>query len=320
MDVDQTIRGSMADLMERTEGAFGAEVRCSSDFYRVRVQQILQQLLAKLQNKTIPPLEPQFCQTVPDRGIDLNFPEEKRKTLQYWGYDFDKATVSVFLITQTGEKNVTEHLYQNTHYEMTLNLASNGGVAPDKNSKSISLRWNGKEVSGVPVIQAASRICKKETKPVYIPPFDVVPLLTADSGDAEFGGNGPQIWFNTKVYIAGDRKSLKLYADMTANETNHGNTKSFVKKDVVVYNADPGWYIESIVAPNPASWAYSYTDTDHEDDDVSDVGLVLFVKFRGDHGGDDVGEGEYTGAFNVTLKNITILVKEIPAENDCIAQ
>ena len=82
-DVSATIRGDISNLLQRTVAAASSEVRCDVDFFRVRVQQALEQIKAKFLGTPLSPLEPHLCDVVP-LGIDVSLKPDQRNNIQFF--------------------------------------------------------------------------------------------------------------------------------------------------------------------------------------------------------------------------------------------
>lgn len=65
-------------------------------------------------------------------------------------------------------------------------------------------------------------------------------------GDAEFGGNGPEINATAKIEISPDRRQIVAIAAMTAQETNGGDTRGEGTWRKTIYTAPPGQLIDEI--------------------------------------------------------------------------
>jgi len=82
-DVSATVRGDVSNLLQRTIAATSGELRCDVDFFRIRVQQALEQIKAKFLKTPLSPLEPHLCETVP-LAIDMSFKPDQRNNIQFF--------------------------------------------------------------------------------------------------------------------------------------------------------------------------------------------------------------------------------------------
>jgi hypothetical protein len=306
-DVSNTVKSDVSNLMQRTVASTSGEVRCDADFFRVRVQQWLQEIKAKYLGGNPPVIEPHLCSVVPG-AIDMGLPPNQRNLIEFFGYDFDQAQIQVFVKTNNGQlNNVSQYLQKQTHYHMTLNLGSNG-VVLDANSQAIVLRWKNADISTISVIQPAPKVCEtsyKEFTPnaiSYIPPH-------VGNGDTEFDGNGPNVYCSVSLLNYSDHIDVCIYMD--ARETQSDWTEARGTKQYTIFNADPDKTIEKIVTPVSAS--FSYTDTNHDDDFFGGNGCVSSFNFVGDTDGDEAGTRTcVTLAFN----SIRLQIKE---KGDCVS-
>lgn len=304
-EVQSTITNEVSNLLNRTVAAAGAEVRCDTDFFRIRVQQALLRIKAKYLNQPLPPIEPQLCNVIP-LAIDMNLPPERRNKLEFYGYDFDVTAIKVVLVDGTTEIDVTDKLDQPTHYHMTLNLGSNG-VPLSINSKRLILRWNNRDISTIAIIQKNPPICQTTFFQFQPSPIPFMPPLTR--GDREFDGNGPDITVSVNLLNFGTSVVARVY--MKAVETESDWTTGEGTKDFVIYNADPGKRIEAIVSPISAF--FSYRDTDHDMDEFPGSGPIFKFHFSGDDDGDDVGVHTRV---EMEFNNVRVQLKET---NDCVS-
>jgi len=222
------------------------------------------------------------------------------------------AEVQVFHVVGSSEVNVTTHLDQPTHYHMTLNLGSSG-VNLTSNSKRLILRWGGRNISTIAVIQPSPDICQTKFANRLPSNITVLPDLATmpgkSRGDREFDGHGPTMYCSVTLLNKGNKVDARIY--VTAAETK--SDWSYAKKDQVftIYNADPGYVIENIVSPTFAS--QSYTDNDHNLDEFAGSGPVQKFIFNGDGSGNDIGTNtKVTIQFNA----LRVQLKET---GDCVS-
>lgn len=298
-EVQSTVTNEVSNLMQRTVAAAGAEIRCDADFFRMRVQQDLLRIKARFLNQSLPDLEPQLCNVVP-LAIDMNLSAERRNKLEFYGYDFDSAAIQVILVNGSSRIDVSNKLNKPTHYHMTLNLGSNG-VPVSNNSTQIVLRWKDRDISSIPVVQAATPVCQTSFENFQPAPVSYMPPLV--NGDREFDGHGPDVYANVRLINSGSAVIARVY--LKAVETRSDWTQGEGTKDFVIYNSDPGKKIVSIVTPDYS--AYSYRDDNHEVDDFPGSGPVLKYHFTGDTDGDDVG---YKTRVDIDFNNIRVELKE----------
>jgi len=306
-DVSNTVRSDVSNLLQRTVAATSGEVRCDTDFFRLRVQQWLQEIKAKYLGSVLPAMEPHLCSVVP-AAVDLSLQPNQRNLIEFFGYDFDKAQIQVLLKSSNGSSiDVSQHLQVQTHYHMTLNTGANG-VQFDKNSEYITLRWNNMDISTISIIQPTTPICEtsyKEFTPnniTFIPPH-------YGNGDSDFGGHGPNVYCTVSLTNYGDHIVATIYMD--AKETRSDWTEALGSKNYTIYNADPDKTIEKIISPTNSSM--SYTDTNHENDVFGGNGCISSYSFVGDTDDDEAGTRTcVTVAFN----SIRIQLKE---KGNCVS-
>jgi hypothetical protein len=304
-EVQSTIGTEVNGLMVRGAATVGTELRCNTDFLRTRIRQGLVRIKVRFLGGVMPPLEPQLCQVVP-LAVDMKLSLDRRNKIEFYGYDFDSTDVRVFLQNGSSEIDVTRHLSRPTHYHMVLNLSSNG-VNLSASSNRLILRWAGREISSIPVLQQAPDICEVSQSPSILnQSLSFVPPHTR--GDREYAGHGPDVYASVTFRNLGDRVDAVVY--MSAEEVGGDHTTAAGQKSFTIYSAPPGKRILSIIGPDFAD--HRYRDDDLHNDEFPGGGLISSWKFVGDTGGDDVGETRveaFLNPFKVELKENTDCVE-----------
>jgi hypothetical protein len=116
------------------------------------VRQDLLRLRADLLNEDYPDKEPFFCSCDP-AGIDASLVPDRLPFLDIYGYDFDEADIRVLL--DNGDNmllDVSNELDDPSHYQLTLNLGSNG-VPITTASERIIIIWDGEVQHSVGISQ-----------------------------------------------------------------------------------------------------------------------------------------------------------------------
>ncbi len=154
-DAQSTIKNEVSNTLNRAIATAGTEFRCNADFVRDRVKAELQRILDNIRNKTSKIPEPVFCQVIPN-NIDMNLDETRRNKIDISGYNFDKVNqLSVKVLDLNGNiiaDNGSQHLNRVTHYNMVLNLSSNG-LRLNNQAKSIVLYFENREISRISIQQ-----------------------------------------------------------------------------------------------------------------------------------------------------------------------
>ncbi len=303
-EIQSTIKNEVSNLLQRGIAAAGTEFRCNVDFLRHRMRQGLQRIKSKMLGTELPPVEPQLCQVVPS-AVDMSLPQNRRNKIEFFGYDFDMTNVQVFLVSGSSEINITNHLDMPTHYAMTLNLGSSG-VPLNAQSKRIILRWNGRNISTMAVIQPAPDICESKFDNFTVSNISVMPLHATmpgkSRGDKEFDGHGPRMYCSVSILNESTHLRARIY--VTASETRSDWTYGKRERYFTIYTADPGFNIEKVISSTFAS--YSYTDNDHALDVFAGSGPVQKFIFNGDGSGNDIGRNTKVeiqfNTFRVQLK------------------
>jgi hypothetical protein len=190
--------------------------------------------------------------------------------------------------------NVVEHLCINT-------ICETGDESWDKTPAERD--FDGTETSTFEVDVDGSRLVR------------LCPVR-ARTTDREFGGNGPEI--RARSEITQEDQTLRLSAFMSAEETGRGSSRASKGWEGLLYTAPAGWRITNF---EPKRSETSYTDTNHEEDapPVRGGSLVSSFRFKGDTGGDDIGnctedDTYMTVAYNpvtVTLQAVRSDLREV---------
>jgi hypothetical protein len=177
-DAASLVREQLTNLTTRAIAAGGAEVRCNVDFIGERVREGLIRPRDKVLGCASAEPQPVFCQVVPDR-VDLNLPADRRNSLVISGYDFDTSPrVQLFHETADGVVDVSDRLDFATHYEMTVNLATEGGVRLTEQSRRLIFRWSGQDTGSVGVLPPERPKCAPKQGVLVAPrTFSYYPLL-----------------------------------------------------------------------------------------------------------------------------------------------
>jgi hypothetical protein len=195
---------------------------------------------------------------------------------------------------------------------MTLNLGSSGANLTAQ-SKRIILRWSGRNISTIGIIQPSPDICQTRFDNFTVSNISVMPVHATkpgkSRGDKEFDGNGPSMYCS--VQLLNERSRIKARIYVTASETKSDWTYGRSERYFTIYTADPGYEIEQIVS---STWAsYSYTDTDHSLDKFAGSGPVQYFIFNGDGSGDDIGRNTKV---EIQFNSLRVQLKET---GDCIS-
>jgi hypothetical protein len=169
-ETQSTIKNEVNNLIGNGIAAAGGEIRCNSDFIRNRMRQELIHVRNGVAQKVGVPLlpenilEPGVCQVTPT-SIDLSLEPVRRNEIKLAGYDFDKENITVKLLNEDQEIDVTSELAQTSKYLLTLNLSPTRGVPFSDKSDKIIVRVakTGKLLSEINVIQPPPSIPKPDT-------------------------------------------------------------------------------------------------------------------------------------------------------------
>jgi len=276
-----SIRNEVSNTLNRAVAASSIEFRCDADFIRKRALQDLIRIRAKLKGQSVNPLEPVFCQAVPN-NIDLNLEPASRPIIEFDGYDFDATPrPQAFLLQKNGALlDVSQYLSITHHYQMTLNIGGNGVPISDQSEK-IHLKWNGTLLSEIPVVQPK---CKIKTVDYSPSSFTHQPPHTW--GDTDYAGAGPEVSFDAYIKYDANRVYAPIY--MRAIETESDWTMADGWATVILYEPPPGWKVIDISPKSDVH--HHYIDSNHANDVFwLGSGPIRRLEYVGDTNGDEAG-------------------------------
>jgi beta-lactam-binding protein with PASTA domain len=165
--------------------------------------------------------------------------------------------------------------------------------------------------SAVTLLVSRGPMCSTQMMTVPASRFSYHPPRT--EGDAEFGGNGPDVTVRVNVYA--QAQTLKAEVYMRAQEKD-GDSLAEGTTTINLYQVPPGQEIRGIVGSTSAS--QSYVDDDHGVDvfDKGSDGPVGRFEIIGDTRGNDIGSGDDDTGVNVRFNPIRI---ETVTTNNCAA-
>ena len=277
-----TIRTEVNNTLLRAEAAAGTQIKCIIDFIGDRVLEDLKKVRAGLTGEQVV-REPKSCQVVPP-AVDMSLEPSRRNLITLDGYNFDTMNgIQVFLVNTSNLKiDVSEKLKIPTHYQMTLNLGSNG-VPLGADSDFLILSSGQKTISTISIIQPDVPACQVKTESFSPGPRTFIPPHT--NGDKEFFGD---VKINVEVTIRIETSKVFGHLHMKAEQPKDDHTTAEGDDDWLFnYVVPQGWELSKILTPTQDT--YEYEDKDWEDDTVSRGGLIDRYEFVGDTNTDEAG-------------------------------
>jgi hypothetical protein len=306
-DAQSTIRNEITQLIQRSVEAVSSNIKCIIDLVGTRVKENLLRIRAELLGVPAPAIEPFICTSIPS-VVDMSLSAEQRNRVELYGFDFDTTpAVQVALQNASGSVDVSQDLDRPTQYLMTLNLGASG-IPVNATSQRLVLNWQGKVISTIAVIQPQTPVC--QTKSVQFTPPSITYLPPKiGSGDAEFGGNGPDVTVSVNLTKAGNSVDARIY--MRAIETKSDWTEAAGTITKQVYIAPPGWTLESI--DSPLNDSVHYVDTNIFPDNFNGGGPVAQFVITGDTEGDDAGR---TTKADISFNEMKMTLLQV---GDCVS-
>jgi len=238
-NVDDRARAGVRTFLTRAPEP-GSEFKCSVDFVRSRAREALLRLRDTLRNEYVAPVEPAVCYTVPF-ALDLTRARGTGGWLDIYGYDFDRVTPEMVLVSSKGYRDVTAALVARSHYHLAFKLGDHA-VPWSSESVSLGLTWGHLIHHSIALIQRTSPLCaaRVETIPAgrtisYSPP--------RISGDGLPGRPGTTVWADATLDYSSNKLEATVCmaaADPAGHDTVSGCTVEFL------YTTDPDRVIEAV--------------------------------------------------------------------------
>ena len=280
-EAQSTIRNEISNVLNRGIAAVSLNVRCDVDFLRLRVRQDLMRIRARLLGGEVT-IQPVFCDIVP-AAVDMSLEPDRRNLLEFFGSDFDaEPSMQVFLVNSGQLVDVSSQLDRPSHYHMTLNLGSSG-VALGPASQRLIVRWQDADISTIGILQPFIPACRESVQRIAPDPITLIPPLVR--GDAEYSGNGPEIFVRLVLTQMADRIDATI--TMRAEETESDWTTADGTITRTIFQPPSGWAIQALVGETES--ADGYVDDDHAEETLFPAGPAHRFVITGDGEDDDVG-------------------------------
>jgi hypothetical protein len=239
-NADDKVRGDVRTFLARAPEP-GAEFKCSVDFVRSRARKALLRLRDMLRNDYVGPVEPAVCYTVPF-ALDLTQAQRTGGWLDIYGYDFDRVTPEMVLVSREGFRDVTAALVARSHYHLALELGDSA-VRLASGSVSLGLTWGHLIHHSIAIIQPTSPLCSAHVETIpsgrtisYSPP--------RIGGDGSRGRPGTTVSADATL----DYSSNKLEATICMAAADHAGRDTVFSGCTVdfLYTTDPDRVIEAV--------------------------------------------------------------------------
>lgn len=293
-EVENDLKADVDEVLQRGIKATTVSAIAAGDFVARRVQEALSRLKAEFTGEPVPVYPPAFLGFTPD-AIDVRrVLDDQVNAITMYGYDFDRRdpagkSLELVLLRDGQFVDMTYALTLATHYEGKLNLAANG-IPMSKGCTLLQVKWDGKVISTLPILQPDP----PQPKNIKVNLQGITYRPPHTRGDKEFDGNGPYVEMEAYLagadFVPGGATALQARVSMFAEETEDDWTTAAGSSEwQIVYRAEPGYRITSILTPTHSFT--SYTDSNHSEDVISPGNGNLVEQFfaSGDRSGDDAG-------------------------------
>lgn len=247
------------DLLQNAVDTAGKVVQCSTAYVGYLVVNELQTVRADLLGKPEPVPVPMVCNTNPVELDPTNL-TAKPETVTYYGFNLDPAHVREHLVHADGTTtDVSAQLVADSAFSDHIDLGGQNGLPISTKDARLDLATSTGTYSvtfnppGVPTCQATQM-------PIVPPPATAEFYPPRVAGDADWGGNGPQVTITTTTVWS--PHAITVLVSFDAQETNGGDTEvSMRDTPYTLYVPPPGYTI----LPPPAGLALTdsvtYTHT-----------------------------------------------------------
>jgi len=249
-DADDKVRTDIQTFLMRAPQP-GAEFRCSVDFVRSRARTALLRLRDTLRHDYVGPVEPGICYAVPF-ALDLIRARRAGGWLDIYGYDFDRVTPEMVLISRQGYRDVTAALVARSHYHLAFQLGD-GAVPWSSENISLGLTWGHLIHHSIAIIQPTSPLCSSRVE--TIPMGRMISYSPPLIGGGGFPGRpGTRVWADAVL----DYLSNKLEATMCMAAAGPAGGDAVFSGCTVefLYTTDPDRVIDAVVGDGSSQVSY----------------------------------------------------------------
>jgi hypothetical protein len=240
---------SINRLLRRIPPRASTDFLCGEDFVRIRARQELNRIRETVLGSTPPALAPQFCYAMP-YAIDASRPPS---VVEFYGFDFDAASVEMFLVSDSDYKDVSAALVHHNHYHVTLRIGGADGVQLAPGSLTLGLTWGHLIAHAIPIAHANTPLCQSAVeeipagKSITVEPWPVP-------------GDAPRAALASPAVVAHatlDYQSNAVIATLCAVAHSSGGGDAIYSGCATEYVAslDPDRTIEGILGPLEAGFS-----------------------------------------------------------------
>jgi len=227
----------------------GAEFRCSPDFIADRARHMLVRLGDTLRNEYVARLEPAVCSTTP-YALDVAHARATGGWLDIYGYDFDRVSPEMVLVTKSGYRDVTASLERRSPYHLVFKLDEHLPWSADM--VSLGLTWGHLIHHSIALVQPTSELCPSR--------IETLPERTISFSPPRISGNRLPRQHERQVTADAvlNYSSNKLEATVcmaAADPDGRSNALGGCSIEFL-HTTDPDWIIEAILGDASADVSY----------------------------------------------------------------
>lgn len=266
-DISEIVRTEAQNLATRTIAQAGTELMCVTDFYARRAVEALNSLKNLLLGRGDGPskLSPAFCQVVP-ASVNLNDAPSSWATVTLHGYDLDHVDstdklFTVFMQNASGSNTPLAETWigRTTHYQVTLNLGSQGRTLHNNAIRKLVSSWNNSTI-GLPEVVIVPWTAERRTETATLGSTFYMPPRTGGDRDFNTDDDDPtSIELRASLRVNGNNIDSEVY--MFAREVDPDHTMvEGTSPTARVYTAPAGWTVVSFRPSAPSRQTGSVTE------------------------------------------------------------
>jgi len=303
---ETVVKSDLQALIQRGEDNAGLVAMCDVGYLGDMLNEGLEVILAKVRGQPAPAPKIVVCDASPAL-VDLNLDASKRNAIEIYGYNLDQPSAKLWYLTNKPSViDETADFHATSPYKRVIDLSVK---ELQFGKSSVSLRITAGPdataaiLSDIPIIQAAPKVCQTKDQDVAVASIQVVPTSKSGSGDNDFDGNGPCVYFSAGATIDTNnarqldlRVSGQMYECSSWGVRQSDYTTAFGEQTVAAFVADEGWVISKVNAPTTGLLTFRVPDKNAHD--IAGGDLVSYWHTLGDTDGDDIGTAWVRADFN----------------------
>jgi len=263
---DDTAADAMRTFLRRAPRP-GASFRCSRDFISERARDMLLRVRDILRKDYVAPLQGVVCSAVPF-ALDLSHARRNGGWLDIYGYDFDRVSPEMVLVTTTGYRDVTSSLVTQSHYHLAFKLGEH--VPWSSDAVSLGVTWGHIIHYSIALVQPTSALCPSRIETIPASRISFAPSRL--DSDARPVPHGAHVSADVKLHYSSNKVEATVCMAV-ADPDNQSATFGGCMVEYV-YTTDPDWIIEGLFGEAVSHVSYRHGRATSEVKHGTQGGLV----------------------------------------------